>query len=227
MKKPFYTEIAYGLGLFLLALGTAFMERAALGMSMIVAPAYVVYLKIREYLPFFTFGMAEYLVQAVVLVLICLCCRRFRLRYLFSFVTAVIYGLMLDGIMLLLALLPADLMGLRIAYYLVGMLICAAGVAMLFRTYIPPEAYELFSMELSERYGWKISRVKTAYDCVSCALAAGLSLLLFGRLEGVGWGTLFSTLVNGWLVGRAYELLARRYDFCPGIPRLKNFIERF
>lgn len=226
MKRTFYTEAAYVFGLILLALGTALMERAAFGMSMIVAPAYVLYLKLSEYLPFFTFGMAEYAVQAVVLLLLCLCCRRFRLRYLFSFATAVIYGLLLDGAMLLVGLVPEGLLILRIVYYLLGMVICAFGVAMLFGTYIPPEAYELFSKELSKTYHWKLSRVKTAYDCVSCALAVGLSLLLFGHPEGVSWGTVLCALVNGWLIGRATELLERHFRFCHGLPRLRRFFEK-
>ncbi|MBQ8586874.1 MAG: hypothetical protein IJ453_02160 [Oscillospiraceae bacterium] len=226
MKRTFYTEAAYFIGLLLLAIGTAFMERAAFGMSMIVAPAYVVYLKISEYLPFFTFGMAEYAVQAVVLVILSLCCRRFRLRYLFSFVTAVVYGFLLDGSMALLALISGDHMALRVVFYLGGMVICAFGVAMLFDTYIPPEAYELFSKELSSRYGWKISRVKTVYDCASCALAVGLSLLLFGRLEGVYWGTIFCALVNGWLIGRAAALLNRCFSYRDGVPKLKRFFEK-
>ena len=226
MKRTFYTEAAYFIGLILLAIGTAFMERAAFGMSMIVAPAYVVYLKISEYLPFFTFGMAEYAVQAVVLVILSLCCRRFRLRYLFSFVTAVIYGFLLDGSMALLALIPREHMALRVVFYLGGMVICAFGVAMLFDAYIPPEAYELFSKELSSRYSWKIGRVKTIYDCASCALAVGLSLLLFGCLEGVYWGTIFCTLVNGWLIGRAAALLNRCFTYRDGLPKLKHFFEK-
>ena len=41
----FLTEAAYVIGLITLALGIVFMERADFGMSMIVAPAYLIYLK--------------------------------------------------------------------------------------------------------------------------------------------------------------------------------------
>ena len=40
-KRLFYTELAYLFGILAIALGTAFMERADFGMSMVVAPAYV------------------------------------------------------------------------------------------------------------------------------------------------------------------------------------------
>ena len=45
---------------------------------------------------FVTFGMAEYCFQAVLLLAMCLLLR-FRVSYLFSFVTAVVYGFALDA----------------------------------------------------------------------------------------------------------------------------------
>lgn len=95
-KKVFYTEIAYVWGLVLLAFGTALMERADFGMSMVVAPAYLAYLKISQFAGWFTFGMAEYCFQAILLVLMSVLLRRFKSMYLFSFCTAVLYGVVLD-----------------------------------------------------------------------------------------------------------------------------------
>ena len=63
-KRVFYSEMAYILGLLILALGTAFMERANFGVSMVVAPAYILHLALKGQFPFFTFGMAEYTLQA-------------------------------------------------------------------------------------------------------------------------------------------------------------------
>lgn len=91
VKRRFYTELAYFLGLVILAVGTGFMEKADFGMSMIVAPAYVIYLKVSQVLPWFSFGMAEYTLQAVLLLVMMMVLRRFQVRYLFSFVTAVVW----------------------------------------------------------------------------------------------------------------------------------------
>jgi uncharacterized membrane protein YczE len=104
-KRVFYTEAAYLIGLAVIALGAALMAAADFGMSMVVAPAYLLHLKISRYLPFFSFGMAEYTLQAVLLLVLVLLLRRFKLSYLFSFVTAVFYGLLLDGAMALMGLL--------------------------------------------------------------------------------------------------------------------------
>ena len=214
-KKSFYTELSYLFGIVTLALGTVFMERADFGVSMVVAPAYLIYLKLSTIMPWFTFGMAEYTLQAVLLIAMCIVLKRFRLGYLFSFVTAVIYGVVLDLLMLAAGFLPKDALWLRAVYYVVGVLICSVGVALLFRTYIAPEVYELFVKELSRTYGWNIGKVKTVYDCVSCLVGVILSFLLFGlwRFEGVKWGTILCALINGFLIAKIGKLLDRRFDF--------------
>lgn len=212
MKKTFYTEAAYGLGLLILAIGTALMEAANLGMSMVVAPAYLFYLRISKIWSFFTFGMAEYLFQAVLLLLLTLILRKFRVSCLFSFVTAVLYGLLLDGVMLLTALLPTLNLPLRFVFFLIGMLLGSVGVSLLFHTYLPPEAYELFVKEIAARFRLDIHKVKTFYDCASCLLGILLSFLFFGfgHFEGVKLGTVFCALVNGFLISR-FTLLFEKY----------------
>lgn len=224
--RKFYTEAAYFIGLAALAFGTALMEAANFGVSMVVAPAYLFYLKLSPIFPFFTFGMAEYTLQAVLLVLLGLVMKRFKVSYLFSFVTAVIYGLMLDGFMLLTAMCPASTMALRIAFYILGMIFCAIGVSLLFHTYIAPEAYELFVKELSAKSGRDIHKVKTAYDCISCAVGILLSFLFFGlwRFEGVKLGTIFCALINGRLIGLCSAFFEKHFAFEDGLPLREKFI---
>jgi len=142
-KKVFYTEAAYVFGILALALGTAFMERADFGMSMVVAPAYLLHLKISEQLTWFSFGVAEYALQTLLLIITAAALGRFRATYFFSFATAIIYGTVLDAMIFLVGLLPLGGMPGRVAYYVAGMLVCAVGVSLLFHTYISPEAYEL------------------------------------------------------------------------------------
>ena len=84
-KKIFYTELSYIIGLCSLALSAALMEKADFGVSMVVAPAYLLHLKISQFLPFFSFGMAEYTLQAVLLLLMVLVLRKFKVSYLFAF----------------------------------------------------------------------------------------------------------------------------------------------
>ena len=225
-KKVFYTEMAYALGIVILALGTALMEKANFGMSMVVAPAYLLHLKIVKTLPFFSFGMAEYTLQAAIL-LLGLAMRRFKMSYLFSFCTAVIYGLALDGVMMLTAGFPAEAMALRVVYYLLGMLLCSIGVSLLFHTYIAPEAYELFVKEVSAKIGMDIHRFKTLYDCVSCGIGVVLSFAFFGlwHFEGVKLGTILCALINGSIIGWCTKVFEARFEFKDGL-KLRSVFEK-
>ena len=215
MKRTFYTEAAYAIGIAALALGTALMEKADYGMSMVVAPAYLVYLKMSEYLSWFTFGMAEYSFQALLILILAIVMHGFKRKYLFSFITAFIYGNLLDVMMKAVSLIPGSGIGERCACYCTGLVICAVGVSLLFNTYIPPEAYELFVKEISSAFGFDISRTKTVYDCCSCLVAVALSFLFigFGRFEGVKLGTVLCALVNGHLIEWCSRWFCRRFDF--------------
>jgi uncharacterized membrane protein YczE len=180
MKKlTFYTELAYVFGIIGLALGTAFMKKADFGVSMIVAPAYLLYLKLSEFWPFVTFGMAEYTLQACLLIVMTLVLRKFKVSYLFSFVTAVIYGFTLDVCMALVSGMSISVLAGRIACYSIGVIFGAIGVAFIFHTYIAPEVYELFVKEVSANNHININHFKTRYDCVSCLIGIILSFLFF------------------------------------------------
>lgn len=214
-KKCFYTEVAYLVALALLSLGTALMTVGGFGMSMVVAPAYIIYMRLLAVWPHMTFGLAEYLFQALLLVLLAVVVRRFRVRYLFAFVTAVLYGLCLDAWMRLAELIPPLGNAAALLVYAAGMLLCAAAISLFFRTYLSPEVYELFAKEVADRYGWRITVVKTVYDCASLLLGVVMSFALFGfgRFVGIGWGTLVCALVNGWLIGRFSALWDRLFVF--------------
>ena len=215
MKRTLSTELSYVLGIVILALGVAFMEKPDFGVSMVVAPAYILHLKISEAYSFFTFGMAEYTLQAVVLVVMIIVLRRFKVSYLFSFLTAVIYGLILDQCMALVAHITMDTMVLRILYYILGMVLCAIGISLLFHTYIAPEVYELFVKEISAKYKWNIHHVKTCYDICSCLVGVALSFIFFGFgvFRGVKLGTIICALVNGTLIGFCSRALEKFFVF--------------
>ena len=221
MKKKFYCEVSYLMGLVLLAFGASLMTRADFGLSMIVAPAFI----ISEFFSFMTFGMAEYLFQALLLILLVVFVRRFKFTYLLSFLTAVCYGLMLDGCLYLLAFLGEINIAVRIMFYLIGLFATSLGVAFMFHTYISAEVYELFVKEATERFGWKIGVVKTVYDCTSLVLSVLMSFAFFGfgHFKGIGIGTLVCALVNGRLISAFGSLLEKKYDFVDRFPLRKYF----
>lgn len=214
-KKIFYTEWVYVLGLIIMAFAAAFTEKADFGMSMVVAPAYILHLKMSEFFPWFSFGVAEYIFQGILVLLTVIVMRRFKKSYLFSFVTAVLYGTLLDMAMGIIAPLPDEGFAIRIVWYLLGTVFCSLAVSLFFHTYISPEAYELIVKEISVKLGCNINKVKTAYDCFSTALGIVMSFAFFGFgiFEGVKLGTVICAVVNGFLIGRFTVLLEKKFEF--------------
>ena len=213
-------EIAYLLAILLMAIGVVFTEAAGFGLSMIVAPAYLISL-----VAGIGFGMAEYLVQGVLLIVLAAVLRRFRLSYLFSFLTAFVYGLALDGLLYLLSGLPAEGMALRILWFSLGSLIVAFSVALFFRVYLSPAAYDLTVREVSDRFSWPIGRVKLCYDLSSAAVSVVLSFIFFGFgvFCGIGVGTLILAFVNGPIIGFFGRWIDRHFDLYPMLPIHKYF----
>jgi uncharacterized membrane protein YczE len=217
-KRIFYCEPAYFLGIVVLAFGTALMEKADFGMSMVVAPAYLIHLKISEYVPWFSFGMSEYAFQALLLILLSVVMHKFKKSYILSFATAFLYGTVLDIAMKVVALLPYSGLVWQVIFYIAGLIICAVGVALLLHTYFPPEAYELAVKELSSKFNVTIGKTKTIYDCCSCALAIVLSLCFFKAFVGVKWGTIACAIINGWLIGKFSQLLESKFILKDAFP---------
>ncbi len=225
-RKPvFSTEAAYVVALITVAFGVAFMEKADWGVSMVVAPAYLVYLKLSPSMPFFTFGMAEYTLQALLLIALIILLKNFRLSYLFSFVTAVLYGFTLDFAMFCVKDLGIEGLLSRGGVYILGMVLCAIGISFFFHSYISPEVYELFVKEVSSHIGMDINRFKTIYDCTSCLLAIVMSFAFFGlwHFEGVKLGTIFCALINGSLIGGISKCLDCCFDFKDAFKLRKYF----
>lgn len=214
-KRVFYTEFSYILGLIIMAFGAAFTELAGFGMSMVVAPAYILHLEVSRFIPWFSFGISEYCVQGLLILITVLIVRRFKLSYLFSFVTALLYGTLLDMAITLLSYLPSGAVSLRIVYFVIGTLFCCLAVSLFFHTYISPESYELIVKEVASRFSFNINKVKTVYDCISASLSIILSFAFFGFgvFRGVGIGTIICALTNGFIIGKISSLLERSFTF--------------
>lgn len=214
-KKVFYSELAYIVGFLLIATGTSFMTLADFGLSMIASPSYILHLGLSDRVPFLSFGVCDYLLQTVIILLMTAILRRFRLTYFFSFVSSVLYGCILDVVLIPFSLLPAESLILRIVYFLLGLACTPAGVALLFRTYITPGAHEMFVKEVSGHFARPIGKVKTAYDCTLCVVSIVLSFCFFGlwHFEGMGVGTIICALVNGVIISMYSRLYDRVFEF--------------
>ena len=172
-------------------------------------------MKVSQILPWFSFGVAEYFFQGVLVIITALITRKFKKSYLFSFVTAVLYGTLLDIAMKVISGLPDEQFAIRVVWYVLGTVLCSFAVSLFFHTYISPEAYELIVKEISQKFNFEITKVKTAYDCFSVVLGIVLSFSFFGFgvFEGVKLGTIICAVVNGFLIGQFSKMLEHFFEF--------------
>ena len=222
MKKAvFYSELAYVFGMILLAFGTALTAYGGFGISMVVAPAFVLHLNMIEKFPFFTFAVGEYVLQGTVLLIMMVILRRVKLTYFLSFLTAVLYGLVLTASQWITALFP-DIFALKLSLYVVGVLICTAGVSLFFHTYFSPAAYEMFVKEISRKFHKPLPTFKVVYDCASLAVAL-IMALIFRNIEGIGIGTVICAFVFGPLINVFSKLFDKLFTFQDALPLRPKF----
>lgn len=218
-------EVAWVLGIVLCALGVAFCTKANFGLSMVAAPSYILHIVISKVLPFYSQGMSEYIWQAFLLVLTCVIVKGFRLRYIFSFLSAFVSGFLID--MWLLVLGGGGEYGTfvqRIVAFVVGECLIALAIAFIFKTYLPVQVVELIVIEISAKYKLDTDRVKLINDAISLLLSVILTLTLTGGFVGVGIGTIIITFINAPLIKLFGKLIDKIFIFDPAFPKLKEFI---
>lgn len=181
--------------------------------------------RISETLPWFTFGKSEYIFQGLLLILLGIAVRRFKWKYLLSFVTAFLYGNILD--------LWYDVLGAEqyTVFWQRNVLRFRnsdhfAGDRIFLRTYLPQEAYEMFVKDISDTFHKDTTKVKWIFDFTALCIAVILMLVLFRRFafDMVGFNTVLATIVNAPLIGIFGKILDRAGSFDSSFPQ---FYEKF
>lgn len=221
-KRKLPQELAWLLGILIVTLGVRLVAKSSLGVSMVVAPAYILSQKLG-----ISFGVAEYLFQGLLFLLVCLLTRSFQVSDLFTVVTVLFYGAVLDGwTWLLRDWAPAGLPA-RVLALVLGAALTALGIAFMFRAYLSPQAYELFVKSISKKIGMPMEKFKMLYDVSSLALSVLLALILFGGFRSggdwlIGVGTVYCTLSNSLLITLSGKLLDRFFRFDAAFPGLER-----
>ena len=184
------SELLWLFGVIFVALGVAICSKADLGVSMIAAPAFVIYEALAPIWSWGSVGVTEYIFQGLLLIALCIAVRRFNWRYLLAFAVAVIYGYTLNFFLWLLGGISFGAVWLRWVMLIVGDTITAFGVACFFRTYLPLQVYELFVSEVSSRFKLNINKTKWVFDLTLLVISVTLALTLFGDVGSFDWSTI-------------------------------------
>lgn len=182
-------------GVLVCATGIAFITRAGLGTSPISATPFVLSLITPP-------SMGTYTLAFNMLFLVCeaLLLRRFTWLQALQIPATVFFSLCIDGA---LAVIPTNYGGpypISLAYLAVGCLVMALGVALEVMADVIMLPGEAFVRALSQRLGKQFGNVKVCFDSILTVLAAVIALCAFGKLNGVGEGTVVSALAVGQLV---------------------------
>ena len=239
-KKPQRLGEAYWLlGMVFVSLGVAICSKADLGVSMIAAPPFILQEVVSRYWPACTVGTMEYIFQGLLLIVLCIAVQRAEIKYLFSFLVAFLYGLLLDLWLLIFGRTPFDAIWLRWVMLLVGDCITAFGVACFFRTYLPLQVYELFVAEVADRYRFPVAKTKLVYDLSSLALSVILAFCINLDADAFDWskiyatsyhfigaGTVVTALINAPIIALFSKLLNRLTGEDPLFPKVKEFFKK-
>ena len=233
------SELLWLFGIVFVAFGVSICSKADLGVSMIAAPAFVVSEALISLWSGFSVGVTEYVLQGVLLILMCIIVRRFNWRYLLAFAVAVIYGYTLNFFLWLMSGITFEAIWLRWVMLIVGDIITAFGIACFFRTYMPLQVYELFVAEIAARFKINISKVKSGFDVSLLIISAVLALTLLGDVTSFDWttigyasfhsiglGTLVTTAINSPIIALMGKLIDKIFEPSPLFEKLEKVLKR-
>lgn len=226
MKKiTLSSELTYLIAIILLSLAVAILTRVNFGISMIVAPAYILSVKLGAV----TFGEAEYIVQGILFIILCIAIKSFKPIYLMSFATCLIYGKVLD----LWRMLPCFdenvtlnlSIPVRIILFIVGVLLTSFSIALFFKTYLYPQVYDFFTKAVSAKYSLRLSVFKTIFDMTFLAIGIIMTFVFFRKPVGINFGTIIMTLLNGTLIGFFSKTIDKFFLFNPTFKKFAGYFE--
>lgn len=229
MKKKItlHSELVYIFAILILSFSVAMVSAADLGLSMIVAPAYI----LSQKLEFLTFGQSEYVIQAILFIIFCILLKKVKLVYFTSFLNCIVYGAVLDFWRVIIPIFNPSItppgsmsMPIRIAFFVISALITAFAIALFFRVYLYPQVYDFFVKGITEHFKLNQTKFKTAFDLSCLAVSVIMTLVFFKSFVGIGVGTLILALVNGSLIGVFGKLIDKYFEIKPMFP---NFARKF
>ena len=208
MQKPSLRDIvSFVMGLVLVTFGMALYAKSAMGTAVMASLAYVLSGK----LTMFTIGVWTYIVQGLVMLIMIAIIRKVKIEYLFSFVSSILAGYMIDFFLYCFRGISIEALYVRILLYVVGYVILTVGVGALMLTRLPIPPFDLFLREVSRYKNISIQKVKLRTDIIVLLLGVILSFALFGGLAGIGVGTFVAALTNGptiqWMHKRWVRIL--------------------
>ena len=193
-------------GLFVNSLGVSLITKANLGTSPISSIPYV----LSMYFPFtignFTIFFSIFLIVLQLIILR----KNFKLEHILQIPVSIIFGYFIDLTMILFSWVNPEAYVMKIVYLLIGCLILGVGVYMEVLADVVMLPGESFVRAIVLTWKTNFGTTKICFDVSMAVIAAVLSFVFAGRLDGVREGTVIAALLVGFiarLIGKKLAFL--------------------
>ncbi len=199
-KKWLYFTI----GVLINSFGIALITKGALGTSPISSVPYVLSLRF----PFLSFGMTTFLINTLfILIQVFLLKQDFKPLQFLQFGINIVFSAFIDFSMGILSFLEVSSFWMQCLILLLGCLVLALGINFEVAPKIMFVPGEGAVQAISDTFHTNFGKTKVAFDTTLMSTALLLSFLFFGRLNGLGVGTIISALIVGIFVNGIRNIL--------------------
>lgn len=193
-------------GLFVNFLGVSLITKANLGTSPISSIPYVLSLNFPFTLGNFTIFFSIFLIALQLIILR----KNFKLEHILQIPVSIIFGYFIDLTMILFSWVNPEAYIMKIVYLLIGCLILGVGVYMEVLADVVMLPGESFVRAIVLTWKTNFGTTKICFDVSMSVIAAVLSFVFAGRLDGVREGTVIAALLVGFiarLIGKKLAFL--------------------
>ena len=187
--------IIFFIGLYINSLGVALITKASLGTSPISSIPYVLSLNFPFTLGNFTIFFSLLLIFLQLLILR----KNFKLEHVLQIPISILFGYFIDWSMILLGFVNPSFYLMKIIYLLIGCLILGFGVYMEVLADVVMLPGESFVRAIVLTWKTNFGTTKICFDVSMSVIAAILSFVFTGRLNGVREGTIIAALLVGFI----------------------------
>ena len=182
-------------GLFVNSLGVSLITKANLGTSPISSIPYVLSLNFPFTLGNFTIFFSIFLIVLQLIILR----KNFKLEHILQIPVSIIFGYFIDLTMILFFWVNPEAYIMKIVYLLIGCLILGVGVYMEVLADVVMLPGESFVRAIVLTWKTNFGTTKICFDVSMSVIAAVLSFVFAGRLDGVREGTVIAALLVGFI----------------------------
>ena len=187
--------VIFLIGLFVNSLGVSLITKASLGTSPISSIPYVLSLSFPFTLGNFTIFFSIFLILLQLLILR----KNFKLEHVLQIPVSIVFGYFIDLTMLLFAWVNPQVYIMKIIYLLIGCLSLGFGVYMEVLADVVMLPGESFVRAIVLTWKTNFGTTKICFDVSMSVIAAILSFVFTGRLNGVREGTIIAALLVGFI----------------------------